>query len=116
MDSDEQIETEEKLAQFFTNTIDESILDDSIVDQNVNLPEENATGADSQQVEVNITPKILNSLKRTLCTEAEREEETKEKKKRLKEEIIKGKEIAAKMMRLSRKFQQTIKKIDELNQ
>ena len=47
---------------------------------------------------------------------AEKEEETKEKKKRLREEIIKGKELAAKMMRLSRKFQQTIKKIDELNQ
>ena len=38
-----------------------------------------------------------------------------EKTMRLQEEIIKGKELAAKMLRLSKKFQQTIKKIDELN-
>ncbi|KAJ7375129.1 hypothetical protein OS493_001867 [Desmophyllum pertusum] len=58
-----------------------------------------------KKVEVNITLKILNSLKRTLCTVDAKEEESGGKRMRLQEEIIKGKELAAKMMRLSRTFQ-----------
>ncbi|KAJ7394597.1 hypothetical protein OS493_000415 [Desmophyllum pertusum] len=70
---------EENLAVFFTEKIDETIQNETFKDQSDTILQEEAEKS-FQKVEVNITPKVLNSLKRSLCTVAAKEEESGEKK------------------------------------